>query len=267
MAATKADLGAGSRDSAMRSLFETIVELSDDAIVTCDKTGRIAAWGASATRLFGYDAEQAIGTQLDLLVAEHLRPAVVDLMGFVNTGERVRHFETEILRPDGMSVPVALSLSRIVAANGDFLGSVAIARDLTEQFVAQAAMAEVEAWIEDGEALAHVGSWVWDIRTGAVQGSSEFYRIGGVDPLEFSGTLEAFLDLIDPDDRSTLEATMIEAGHSGSAFESRLRLADPAHRALLEVRARPMFDSSGATIGLRGIGKRIALSDEEGVCF
>ena len=47
--------------------------------------------------------------------------------------------------------------------------------------------------MEEGEALAHIGSWLWDLRTGAVQWSAEFHRIHGVDPLDFDGTFESHL--------------------------------------------------------------------------
>jgi PAS domain S-box-containing protein len=252
----EADRDSDLREASFFSLLEEIVELSDDAILTCDKTSRIASWGAPATRLFGQEGHDVIGRQLETLVAEQFRQAIIDLMEFVTAGARIRHFETEIMRPDGMSTPMALSVSRIVDADDAFVGFVVIARDMTEQYVAQAALAEVEARVEDDEALAHVGSWMWDVRTGAVQWSAEFYRIHGIDPLEFDGTLDAFLTLVDPADRAALHATMLAATDAGSRFEFRFRLAQQASAGPIEIRARPMSDSRGATIGFRGIGQR-----------
>jgi PAS domain S-box-containing protein len=264
MDSAEVEQSEGLHDAAMRSLFEAIVELSDDAIVTCDKTARITSWGAPAARLFGHNAHDAVGRQLDTLVAGHLRKAIIDLMEFVIAGERIRHFETEVMRPDGMAMPMALSLSRIMDSEGAFIGFVVIARDMTEQYVAQAALAEVEARVEEAEALAHVGSWMWDVRTGAVQWSAEFYRIHGLDPLEFGGTLDAFLALVDPGDRAPLHATMVEATGSGSPFEFRFRLANPIGGGVVEVRARPVSDSTGATIGFRGIGQRVTGEGTDG---
>jgi PAS domain-containing protein len=89
------------------------------------------------------------------------------------------------------------------------VGAVVIARDVTEQHLAQATLAEIDARMEEGEALAHIGSWLWDLRTGAVQWSAEFHRIHGVDPLDFDGTFESHLGLIHPEDRDRVRAAMV----------------------------------------------------------
>ena len=71
-----------------------------------------------------------------------------------------------------------------------------VARDVTEQHLAQATLAEIDARLEEAEALSHVGSWLWDLRTGAVQWSTEFHRIHGIDPLDFAGTFESYMERI-----------------------------------------------------------------------
>jgi PAS domain S-box-containing protein len=243
---------------AVQSLLDAIIELSDDAIFTCDKMGRITSWGAASARLSGYDTSFAIGAQVECLFPEHLQQEIGALVTFSMAGERIRRFETEILRPDGMPLPVSLSLCRILDAQDEFIGSVLIARDVTEQVLAQATLAEVDARVEDSEALAHVGSWMWDVRTGAVQWSTEFYRMHGVDPLEFAGTLEAYLDLVDEADRDVMRSAMDAAVRTGTSFEMTYRIAQPATAgAAVQVRARPTFGSAGTTIGLRGIGSEV----------
>ena len=87
----------------------------------------------------------------------------------------------------------------------------------------QATLAEVEARLREGEALAHVGRWLWDVGTGAVQWSDEFHRIHGVDPLEFAGTFEAYMTCIHPDDRDRVRAAMEAAVASGRRFEEEYR--------------------------------------------
>ena len=81
---------------------------------------------------------------------------------------------------------------------GEVLGQVVVARDVTEQHLAQATLAEIDARLEEAEALSDVGSWLWDLRTGAVQWSTEFHRIHGIDPLDFAGTFESYMELISP---------------------------------------------------------------------
>jgi PAS domain S-box-containing protein len=254
--ASRTGEGAVAR-TVQEALLATIVELSDDAIVVCDMVGRITSWGAAAERLFGQPAEDAIGQSIASFFSEHLRDEVSTVISLVTNGERMRHFETEIIRPDGLPIPVSLSLSRVRVAEAD-AALVVIARDLTEQHLAQATLAEVDARIEEGEALAHVGSWMWDVRTGAIQWSSEFHRIHGVDPLEFDGTLESHLERVHPDDLADVRHAMLDAVETGQLLDRTYRVVSSS-RPLTEVyvRARPTFDSAGRAIGLRGIGHQI----------
>ena len=191
--------------------------MSDDAIVTCDAKGDVTSWSATAERLFGCLADDVLDGPFELLFPEHLADEVRGVIATVLAGDRVRNFETEILRPDGMPLPVSLSLCPVFDAEKVPVGAVVIARDVTEQHLAQATLAEIDARMEEGEALAHIGSWLWDLRTGAVQWSAEFHRIHGVDPLDFDGTFESHLGLIHPEDR--------DAGARGHGGVGRVRSA------------------------------------------
>ena len=126
----------------------------------------------------------------------------------VLAGEHITHVEGEVVRTDGLPVPVWLSLCPVEDERGGVLGALVVARDVTEQHLAQARLAEVEVRLEESEAITHVGSWLWDLRTEVVQWSSEFHRIHGIDPHDFGGTLEAHLAVVHPDDRAVVRATM-----------------------------------------------------------
>src|SRR5580698_9845015 len=187
---------ARERDYPPREIVGAVVEMSDDAIFTCNSDGMVTSWSATAERLFGFAAEEVLDEPLEALFPDHLSSEVQTVIATVLAGDRIRHFETEVVRPDGMPLPVSLSLCPLLDESKSPIGSVVIARDVTEQRLTQATLAEVEARMEEGEALAHIGSWLWDVRTGVVQWSSEFHRIHDVDPLNFGGTLESYLELI-----------------------------------------------------------------------
>ena len=240
------------------AVLAAVVEISDDAIFTCDLTGRIMSWSAPAVRLFGSTPGHAVGAPFADLFPGHLQDEARSLTARVAAGDRIRHFETEVLRADGMPMPVSLSLEAFVDGDDRPLGVAVVARDITEQRLTQATLAEVEARLEEGEALAHVGSWLWDLRTGTVQWSSEFHRIHGVDPLEFDGTLEAHLAVVAPEDRRRVQSAMEESVGSGRAYECeyRIALADGRIR-WLRARGQPTVGSAGLAVGLRGIGQDV----------
>ncbi len=180
------------------------------------------------------------------------------MMARVAAGERVTHFETEVLRPDGMPVPLSLSVCPV--GPGDELPSAAVvvARDVTEQRLAQAALAEVEVRLEEGEALAHVGSWLWDVRTGTVQWSLEFHRIHDLDPRDFDGTFESHLGRVHPEERERLRAEMERSVASGRPFQQEYRIVRPdGEIRVLRVRAQPTVGSAGTAVGFRGIGQDV----------
>ncbi len=247
-------------DVALEDVVGAIIDTCDDAILVCDRDARTTTWSATAERLFGCPASYALGQALPLLFASHVRRDLDALVSSALSGDRILHFESEVLRTDGMPVPVSLSVCPLATTSGAFAGVVVVVRDVTEQRLAQATLAEVEVRQREGEALAHIGSWLWDVRTGVVQWSIEFHRIHGVDPLEFGGTLQAYLDLVHPEDRARLQAAMEASAKSRRPLEEEYRVTTGQPVGDLDrvvVRGQPTVGSAGTVIGLRGIGQRI----------
>ena len=239
-------------------LLAAILETTADAILSHDTDGRIVTWNPTAERYFGHAAEEIVGRPCVELFAEHLRQGIEAVFEQVMAGDRVDRFETEILRRDGMPVPISLSVCPVYDDVGEPMASLLIARDITEQRIAQASLAEIEARVRDSEALANVGSWLWDLRTDAVQWSDEFHRIHGLDPLDFDGTLDAHLARVHPSDREVVRAGMAESVESGRAFDQEYRIVRPSDEVrVIHARAQPMIGSDGAVVGLRGIGQDI----------
>jgi PAS domain S-box-containing protein len=54
-------------------LLEALLQTSSDAIVVSDAEGRILFWNPGAIRIFGFDAVEAVGQSLDLIIPEKLR--------------------------------------------------------------------------------------------------------------------------------------------------------------------------------------------------
>jgi PAS domain S-box-containing protein len=156
--------------------------------------GVIRTWNPGAERLYGYASHEAVGLPGLSLVPEGRYDEASMALECVLAGEPVELFETEARRNDGVVVPVALTLWPVRDRSGQAVGVSVIARDLTEDRLAQAALAESEVRLRESESLAHVGGWVWDVMTGAVQWSAELHRIHGMDPAEFAGTIEAHLE-------------------------------------------------------------------------
>jgi PAS domain S-box-containing protein len=240
------------------AILEAFAEASSDALLSHDLEGRITTWNRSAERVFGYLEHEILGEPTDALFPAHLRGELGQLYVTVVAGDRVDHLETEAQRKDGMPIPVSLCIRAIVDEGGRAVGAVSIVQDITEKRVAQATLAEVEARLRGGEAQAHVGRWLWDVGTDAVQWSDELHSIHGLDPLEFAGTLEAHLACAHPDDRPRVRDAMTSAVSTGRPFDAEYRIVRPdGEERRMYVRAEPTLSSAGAVVGLRGIGQDV----------
>ena len=240
------------------ALLRAIIELTDDAVITCDPLAVVTYFSENAERLFGRTPRDVEGGPIGNVFAPHLREEFDEVIARVGAGERIRHFETEIVRPDGLPIPVSLSLAPLVDHEGLILGRVVVARDVTEQHLAQATLAEIDARLEEAEALSHVGSWLWDLRTGAVQWSMEFHRIHGIDPLDFAGTFEAYMEQINATDRDRVRDAMIRSVGSSRPVDLEYRVIHPDRKIhVVWVHANPTLGSDGKAVGLRGIGQDV----------
>jgi PAS domain S-box-containing protein len=240
--------------------LELFADLSSLALFSQDVDGRLVSWNRGAERIFGYSAIEITGETISALAPGHLRAGLESVAQRVAAGERVDRVFTEIQRKDGMLVPIALSVSPVTDDSGEFIGAVGVAQDLTETRLAQAALAEVEQRFREWESLAHVGRWLWDVGTDAVQWSDELHRMHGVDPLDFEGTLAAHLNVVHPDDRERIRSLMEGAVASSQPFEDEYRIADDGTTRWFAMRAEPTIGSSGDVVGLRGVSQDITVS-------
>lgn len=111
----------------------SIVESSDDAIISKNLDGVITSWNKGAERVFGYTAEEAIGQPITLLIPENRRNEEVDILSRIRRGERIDHFETVRQRKHGSFIDISLTVSPVKNAEGKIVGASKIARDITEQ--------------------------------------------------------------------------------------------------------------------------------------
>jgi PAS domain S-box-containing protein len=110
------DLAARHREQAMRSALLA----SADALIECDDHGVITAWSDSASTLFGFAAEEALGSNINIIVPPEMKAAHTH--GFeqwrLRGGARVgRRIELPACRKDGSRVDIELWMS-IAQVNG-----------------------------------------------------------------------------------------------------------------------------------------------------
>jgi PAS domain S-box-containing protein len=134
-------------------LYEAIVDSSDDAIVSKDLRSIVMSWNKAAERIFGYSAEEMIGQSISKLFPPDRLDEETHILARLEKGERVDHFETKRRRKDGRLIDVSLTISPIRDARGIIVGASKIARDVTEQKLAQHRLAEANEQLKRANQL------------------------------------------------------------------------------------------------------------------
>ncbi len=98
---------------------------------------------------------------------------------------------------------------------------------LLERERAQEAVRMGEAALAEAQALAHIGSWSWDVASDRVGWSDELHRIYGVDAATAPLTYATFLQAVHPDDRKRVDDAVRDAYHSGEPFSFEHRVVRP----------------------------------------
>jgi PAS domain S-box-containing protein len=125
-------------------LLASLVDSSDDAIVSKTLEGVITSWNAGAERLFGYTAKEAIGQSISMIIPRDRLDEEVDILRRLRAGERIEHYETLRISKDGRHIDVSITISPIRDAGGRTIGASKIARDISERKRAEAALRDVE---------------------------------------------------------------------------------------------------------------------------
>jgi len=129
-------------------LLASIVESSDDAILSKNLDGIILSWNKGAQRLYGYSPADVVGQSVSVLIPPDKADDFPDIMERLRRGESIDHYETERMRKDGQRLHVSLTASPIFDTSGKVIGASAIARDITERKRAEKALREQTETLE-----------------------------------------------------------------------------------------------------------------------
>jgi PAS domain S-box-containing protein len=132
------------RDEAALAHLASIVEFSDDAIISKTLDGVITSWNAGAERLFGYTAAEAMGRSISILIPPDHPNELLRILARLKRGEHIQPYETARIRKDGTRVQVSVTVSPLRSSSGRIIGASAIGRDVTEKKQAEATLREAE---------------------------------------------------------------------------------------------------------------------------
>ena len=129
---SQASRDLASKDEALRAIFEA----SPHGIITTDRDGVVVRWNRAAERIYGYTANEAIGSNIGELIkstgSDGESGAAVDAIT-MNKNLELRNFEVRQRRKDGAMVDISLSSTAFHDAGGDNSGFLLLVDDISER--------------------------------------------------------------------------------------------------------------------------------------
>ncbi|MBX9700998.1 MAG: PAS domain S-box protein, partial [Acetobacteraceae bacterium] len=187
------------------------------------------------------------------------------VFGRVMDGERVHEEEAVRLTLDGTRIPVSITATRMVDAEGRVIGVSGIFRDLRARKAAEAALAESEARLQEALAAGQVFAFTWDPVTDRVRRSASSAAILGVtdDAAATGDTGQAFFERLHPEDRARVVGTASDVTPEQPGYTVQYRYRRPDGRAVwLQESASARFDPAGRMIALSGLTRDVSAEVE-----
>jgi PAS domain S-box-containing protein len=131
------DISERYRADEKTAMLASIIDTSDDTILSKSLAGIIKSWNKSAERMFGYTEEEIVGKHISVIIPPSRLQEEEYIISQIAQGNRVEHFETVRITKSGAEIPISISVSPVKDSGGKVIGASKIARDISAQKAAE----------------------------------------------------------------------------------------------------------------------------------
>jgi two-component system, cell cycle sensor histidine kinase and response regulator CckA len=253
-------------------LLATIVQSTDEAVVSKTLGGVITSWNPGAEKMYGYSAEEATGQNISIIVPDDIENDFSEVLEKIGKGERVEAYETVRCTKNGKRIYVSLTVSPIHDETGCIIGGAAISRDITERRLFAEKMRRSEELLNETGDMAKVWGWELDLASEKVLYTRTTKTIHEV-PDDYNPSLAEAIDFFAPEARPKLTEAIRRAREEGIPFDMDLPFITAKGRRLwTRAIGNPVFDD-GKCVRLHGmfqditdlkaaLDERIAMEDQ-----
>ena len=190
-----------------------ILRDSNDAVTVFSPEGNIISWNKGASRMYGYDEDEALSMSIYQIVPDERKKETFDLIRRIKNGETVESSETKRITKDGRVLDVWLTVTALRDDRDELIGIATTARDITRQKQMERQLRRMAVILQDSNDAVTVFSPQGDI-TSWNKGAVRMYGYNEDEALSMS-----VLQIV-PGERRKETLDLIERIKNGETIES-----------------------------------------------
>lgn len=259
---TLADVTAETLAEEERSRFQALVQNSRDVIAIIDESGTCSFISPGVTDVSGFLPEEVIGTSgIDFIHPDDLQRVTADLADIATSPDATKIVEVRTRSKSGEWIWIEIRAANRLE-DPSIRGIVLNYHDITERRESRNQLAESEKMLADGQAISHLGSYTWDMRTDELVWSDEQYRLLGFEPRSIEPTFQTLVDRLHPDDQDAFTSRCRASVETGDPFLMDIRVALPDGSLRWILSEGKVVTEDGKPVQLVGMSHDITLRKE-----
>jgi PAS domain S-box-containing protein len=237
-----------------RDFAASLIETAPVIVLLLDTSGAIQYVNAYFERLTDYRLDEIQGKDwISAFVPEPERDRIRALLLQAGKHTPTRGNVNPILTRSGQERQIEWNDEVIVDTDGAVTGLLAIGLDVTERMRQEERTVFSETRLNQAQRIAKVGSWELDLQTGALYWTDQIYELFELEKSQFGASYEAFLNVIHPDDRDTVDAAYTQSLEDRAPYSITHRLLTADGRIKwVEERCTTDFAADGTPLISRG---------------
>ena len=206
--------------------LHNVMETIPDIVFAIDTQGNLVKWNRRLGDVTGYSPEELLNKPALAFVPpeEQTRTAAAIQRAFT---EGYAELDGQLLTKDLRTIPYHWTGALLKNPQGESIGVTGVGRDVSGKKRAEEELKQQQRHLVDAQALAHLGSWDWDVETGEVKWSDELFRIFGYQPGAIAVTYDRFLASLHPDDHASVLAAIKDAHLGTRPYDMEYRIVRP----------------------------------------
>ncbi|MBM4135764.1 MAG: PAS domain S-box protein [Nitrospira sp.] len=185
---------------------------------------RVMTWNPAAEKIFGFKAEEMLGKHpYDLIVPKDAQPHVDTIWRRLLEGDTTAYSVNENTTKDGRVITCDWSNTPL-KDDGTVIGVLSMVQDITERKQAEEKLALERNRFVTASLAGRVALWVWDLRSGELEWSDIVDSMLGYEAGEFPRTIQAWEELIHPDDRPHVMQMLERHLEQGTPYDTEYRV-------------------------------------------